>query len=110
MSEIILSINAGSSSLKCSLYSADGRQQKLDKLAGAEVSAIGSEQANLKYTRGTEEQESDLGNIKGHREAFERVLDTFLNDKDVGVGAKEDIQYACHRVVRTSCIPISILL
>lgn len=105
MSEIILSINAGSSSLKCSLYSANGRQQKLDKLAGAEVSAIGSEPAHFKYTKGTTKQESDLKDIKGHREAFGHVLDAFLNDKDVGVGAKDDIQYACHRVVRTSWIP-----
>ena len=102
MSQVILSINAGSSSLKCSLYSADAEQQKLEKLAGGEVSAIGTERAHFKYTRGGSKQESELEDVKGHREAFEHVLDAFLNDKEVAVSAKEDIHYACHRVVRTS--------
>lgn len=110
MSQVILSINAGSSSLKCSLYSADASQQKLEKLAGAEVSAIGTERARLKYTRGSSKQESDLEGVKEHREAFEHVLDAFIGDSEVGVGAKEDITYACHRVVRTSWPPITVSL
>merc|ERR1712230_236946 len=100
MSQLILSINAGSSSLKCSLYSTDAPQEKLEKLAGGEVSAIGTERAHLKYTRGSSKHDTDLDNVKEHRDAFEHVLDAFLNDTEVAVNAKEDIGYACHRVVQ----------
>ncbi|ETN36396.1 acetate kinase [Cyphellophora europaea CBS 101466] len=105
MVQLILSINAGSSSLKCSLYSAEevgntNKTPKLDKLAGAEVSAIGTQKAGLKYTKGSQKQQSDLGHVEDHGKAFEHVLDTFLNDSNVAVSAKEDIRYACHRVVQ----------
>ena len=105
MSQIILSINAGSSSLKCSLYKATPAEKKLEKLAGGEVSAIGTEKAHFKYTRAQEKQETDLDTVQDHKQAFEHVLDAFLNDKSVAVTEKGDIKYACHRVVRKS--PVS---
>lgn len=100
MPQVILSINAGSSSLKCSLYSANAGEKKLEKLASAEVSAIGDEPAHLKYTIAGNKQGTDLDDVADHKKAFERVLDAFLNDEAVVVKKKEDINYACHRVVR----------
>ena len=99
MSQLILSINAGSSSLKCSLYAAS-EGEKLQRLASAEVSAINELPAKLKYTRGGQNQESDLDDVKDHRQAFENVLKAFLDDKEVKLKSKDDIKYACHRVVQ----------
>jgi acetate kinase len=102
MSQIILSINAGSSSLKCSLYSANTGEKKLNKLASAEVSAIGDKPAHFKYTRAGDKQQSDLNDVNDHKKAFEHVLDSFLNDKKGGIQGKDEILFAAHRVVRRS--------
>ena len=100
MSNLILSINAGSSSLKCSLYQEQDRKD-LRRLANAEISAINQPPAKLKYSRGSYKHEADLSNVDDHRAAFENVLEAFLHDKEVPeVGSKEDIHYACHRVVQ----------
>jgi hypothetical protein len=62
----ILSINAGSSSLKITLFSV----------------------------------KNESPDIKSHNDAFQHILDGFLNDKDLkDVTSKDDITYACHRVV-----------
>ena len=99
MSQLILSINAGSSSLKCSLYeTVEGK--KLERLANAEVSAINQQPSKLKYIRGSSKQESELDDVKDHGQAFEHVLNEFLDDKDVKLNSKDDIKYACHRVVQ----------
>ena len=98
MGQLILSINAGSSSLKCSLYEVDGK--KLRRLANGEISAISSPPAAFKYKRGSHKEERELENVKDHRQAFEHVLNAFLDDKDVALQSKDDIKYACHRVVQ----------
>jgi acetate kinase len=41
-----------------------------------------------------------LPNITSHNDAFQHILDSFINDKDLKeVRSKDDITYACHRVV-----------
>lgn len=100
MAQLILSINAGSSSLKCSLYK-EGEGKTLSRLANAEISAINQPPAKLKYVRGDHKHNADLDNVKDHKDAFENVLDAFLDDKEVEeLKSKEDIRYACHRVVQ----------
>ena len=101
MPQLILSINAGSSSLKCSLYQvSEAKEKDLSLLAKAEISAINQPPATLKYSRGSEKNTSELGDVKDHKQAFEHVLETFLNDDQVHVKSKDDIDYACHRVVQ----------
>ena len=100
MPQIILSINAGSSSLKCSLYRASDDAKELKLLAKAECSAINQPPASLEYSHNDEKKTSELGDVKDHKQAFEHVLDAFLNDERVNVKSKEDIHYACHRVVQ----------
>jgi acetate kinase len=97
MTQLILSINTGSSSLKCSLYSAKDRSLRL--LAKAEISAINQPPAILKYSRGDRKDNSKLRDVRDHKQAFEHVLNTFLNDEQVEFKSKDDIRYACHRVV-----------
>jgi acetate kinase len=98
----ILSINAGSSSLKITLFSVkeDASSSYLEKIAGSEVSGITDPPAKQKYTRGSYTTKNELPDITSHNDAFQHILNTFLSDKDLKeVNSKEDITYACHRVV-----------
>ncbi|KIV86706.1 acetate kinase [Exophiala sideris] len=102
MSYLILSINAGSSSLKTTLFLEEEKdgEKKLSRLASAELSAINQPPAKLKYVRGSYKNTSELGDIKDHKAAFEHILHAFLNDSEIPQASnKEDIHYACHRVV-----------
>lgn len=102
MPNVILSINAGSSSLKTTLFveEGEGQNKQLRRLASAEISAIG-DAPKLKYIRGPYKDTSEIGQIHDHKGAFEHVLHAFLSDKEVPqVSSKDDIHYACHRVVQ----------
>ena len=95
-----MSINSGSSSVKITLFSSD--QNRLSKIASAEISGLTSPPTKLKYGRANEKSESkELGDkIKGHNAAFQYILDAFFSDKNISeVAGKDDITYACHRVV-----------
>ncbi len=103
MSPLILSINAGSSSLKCSLYRASEDAKDLKLLAKAEVgaiSAIDEAPATLEYSCNSQKNTSELGDVKDHKQAFENVLNVLLKDQQVDLNSKDDIRYACHRVVQ----------
>lgn len=98
MSTVVLSINAGSSSLKTTLY-AFGKERQLKCLAKAEISGINA-QPQLKYSSLASKDKTDAGDIQDHKAAFTYVLHAFLNDTSVQeVKAKGDIRYVCHRVV-----------
>ena len=101
---VILSINAGSSSLKTTLFVEEGKGNggmDLRRLASAEISSINSPPAHLKYLRGSYKDSSDVGEIKDHRGAFEHVLNAFLSDSEIPeVSSKDDIDYTSHRVVQ----------
>jgi acetate kinase len=98
--EIILSINAGSSSLKITLFRVKDSSTSLEKIAAAEVSGFTDPPTKEKYTRGSYSTKNEWPNIKSHNDAFQHILDGFLNDKDLGeVRSKDDITYACHRIV-----------
>jgi acetate kinase len=99
---IILSINAGSSSLKVTLFSVkgDASSSYLEKIAAAEVSGFTDPPAKEKYTRGSYTTKNELPDIRSHSDAFQHILHAFFNDKDVKeVDSAVDITYACHRVV-----------
>jgi acetate kinase len=98
-STIILSINAGSSSVKVTLFKAD--DDKPEKIAAAEISGISSPPAQFTYSRNNQKHKEELpSSIKSHNDAFEHILESFLNDKDLeNVSSRDHIDYACHRVV-----------
>jgi acetate kinase len=99
--KIILAINAGSSSLKVTLFSAKGSASpSLDKIAAAQVSGFTDPPAKEQYLRGPYSTKNELPNVKSHHDAFQHILERFINDKDLTeVQNKDDITYACHRVV-----------
>ncbi|KAJ9636506.1 hypothetical protein H2204_005339 [Knufia peltigerae] len=99
---LILSINAGSSSLKTTLYLEEGQDgdKQLSKLASAQISDINNPPAHLKYVRGSYKDTSELGQVADHKAAFNHVLNAFLTDSEIPQAShREDIHYACHRVV-----------
>jgi hypothetical protein len=99
--KIILAINAGSSSLKITLFSAKAApSQSLEKIAAAQVSGFTDPPAKEKYSRGSYSTRNELPNITSHDDAFQHILDSFISDKDLKeVQSRDDITYACHRVV-----------
>ncbi|EXJ93844.1 acetate kinase [Capronia coronata CBS 617.96] len=104
MTVIIISINAGSSSLKTTLFIEEddaAGNKNLRRLGSAEISAINQPPAKLKYKRGSYKDTAELGQIHDHTGAFEHALNAFVTDSEIPeVSKKEDIQYACHRVVQ----------
>jgi acetate kinase len=102
MSKIILSINAGSSSVKISVYSAS-RAQEPKELAEIQVDGLTAPPPLLKYSRGGKSQvkgkKIDKA-IASQNDAFQYMLNELINDPDLeDIGKKEDIPIACHRVV-----------
>ena len=103
MSKIILSINAGSSSVKISVYSAtQGEPPK--ELAETQIDGLTSPPAQLKYRRNGQiiykDKSIDDAKIHSQNDAFTYMLDELINDKDFdAITKKEDISIACHRVV-----------
>ena len=101
---VILSINAGSSSLKTTLFVEEGSghgASGLRRLASAEISSINSPPARLKYLRGSYKDSRDVGDVKDHKQAFEHVLNAFISDAEIPeVSSKDDIDYTAHRVVQ----------
>ncbi|KAL2423857.1 putative acetate kinase [Exophiala dermatitidis] len=104
MGIIILSINAGSSSLKTTLFIEEddaAGNKTLRRLASAEISAINQPPAKYKYKRGSYKTNDEIDQIHDHIGAFEHALNAFVSDKEIPeVTKKEDILYACHRVVQ----------
>jgi acetate kinase len=102
MAKIILSINAGSSSVKISIYKATLGQPPLE-LAETQIDGLTAPPPQLKYVRGSETIEKDKKldeKISSQKEAFQYMLDQLINDaKLTEIGKKEDIAIACHRVV-----------
>ena len=97
-STIILAVNAGSSSLKSTLFEAVGK--RLRALVSAEVSGFTAPPAAEKYTVAGQKTSRELPEIKSHNDAFEHILNTFLQDQRVPViKSKDDIDFVCHRVV-----------
>jgi acetate kinase len=96
----ILAINAGSSSLKVSLFNVDSLSSSLEKIAAAAVSGFTDPPAKEKYTRGSYSTKNEWPDINSHNDAFQHILDAFFSDKELKeVNSKEDITYACHRIV-----------
>ncbi|SPQ18993.1 4ee47bb0-1359-46cf-a343-c7f3975096af [Thermothielavioides terrestris] len=102
MKKVILAVNAGSSSVKVSVYSAELRQPPA-QIAEAQVSGLTAAPATLKYLRGAQavikNREVDE-KVNGQRDAFSLILDTLVRDHDLPeIKHKDDIGIICHRIV-----------
>ncbi|KAF5867572.1 putative acetate kinase protein [Botrytis fragariae] len=103
MSKIILSINAGSSSVKISIFSASQGDPSPKPLAEAQISGLTSPPPTLKYSRGgksiTKNQKLD-SNITDQNSAFQYILTHLINDSSFPqISQLTDISLASHRVV-----------
>lgn len=110
-SYIILSINAGSSSVKVSVY-VTGKEDNASQpgstlsdpkqLAEVQIDGLTAPPPTLKYTRGDHRikgQKIDE-KISNQEDAFRWILQHLENDEGLSqLKKKEDIGYACHRVV-----------
>lgn len=104
MSKLILAINAGSSSVKVSVYSYSSSSTGEPKqLADIQVAGLTAAPAKLTYSRGEEQlknQELSDSEVSSQETAYEYILKHLTNDS----GLKElqhpnDIEFACHRIV-----------
>lgn len=110
MPEIILSINAGSSSVKISVYKTPEESTDVPKqLAEASVEGLTAPPAKLKYSRGSETiKGKELDGIESQEDAFRYILDHLTNDSGLPeLNKKEDIHFTCHRVVHGGDYPRS---
>ena len=99
MASILLSINAGSSSVKVSVFEiASGTPREL---AVIQVDGLTAPPAKLKYTRGDHKiKAQELSDIKGQEDAFTFILNHLEQDSGLNqLNDRKSIEYACHRVV-----------
>ena len=102
MSKIILSINAGSSSVKISVFLASQGQEPVE-LAETQVDGLTAPPPRLNYTRAgaciAKGKDIDKA-ISSQNDAFQYMLDELINDPGFKeINSREDIPIACHRVV-----------
>lgn len=110
MPEIILAINAGSSSVKISVYETpEGSSDVPVQLAEASVDGLTSPPAKLRYSRGDEViKGKELEDISTQKDAFTYILDHLTQDNGLReLNHKDDIHFICHRVVHGGDYPRS---
>jgi acetate kinase len=102
MTKIILAINAGSSSVKISLFLAaygDSPRQ----FAETQIDGLTSPPPRVNYTRGSKQvcKDGELpSEISTQKDAFQHMLDMLIKDGELTqIKSKADIGIACHRVV-----------
>jgi acetate kinase len=102
MPKTILSINAGSSSVKVSVYSTTHTSSADPKeLAVVQIDGLTAPPATFKYERGEEKiKGKELEEITSQEDAFKYILDHLTNDDGLPeISNKDDIEWATHRVV-----------
>lgn len=99
MPRIILSINAGSSSVKATFYKL---QNPPVAVLDAQVSGITSPPQTLKYSTQTDTKKEQLKESLGTPpEAFKYLLQRCLTDSDIAqLAGADDLEFICHRVVQ----------
>lgn len=101
MGKLILAINAGSSSVKVSVYKGGPKDAEPEMLADISVAGLTAPPAQLTYKRGNENiKGKEIEDISGQEGAFDYVLKYLMNDDGLPeLKQKEDIEFACHRIV-----------
>lgn len=107
----ILSINAGSSSVKLSLYASTLGSDTVPKLLiESSISNLTSPPPKFTYTHHSTPSSAESGeDVKNkeldeehisHNEAFEYFLDHLSQDPSIeSISSRDDIHYTCHRIV-----------
>lgn len=100
-SKIILSINAGSSSVKVSVYSSQNSNSDPHELAVVQVDGLTAPPPTLKYECGDHKiKGEEINDVKNQEDAFRFILEQLEKDEGLpGLKNRNDIGFACHRVV-----------
>jgi acetate kinase len=101
---VILSINAGSSSVKISVFTVDGTGTHPPKqIAETQIDGLTAPPCKYKLSVGGEsiaKNEEVKDEIKSQDEGFKFLLDKLISDPHMkDINKKEDITHICHRVV-----------
>ncbi|KAK1638178.1 acetate kinase [Colletotrichum phormii] len=108
--KVILAINAGSSSVKISVYSAATKQSP-HQIAETSISGLTAPPAQVSYTRGGVEvkKNEDLEEkVSTQDDAFKVLLKTLIDDAELPeIKQKADIALTCHRIVHGGDYPCS---
>ncbi|KAF4460811.1 acetate kinase [Fusarium albosuccineum] len=100
--KVILAINAGSSSVKISVYTSE-KNAVPRQIADSQISGLTAPPSQLTYTRRGEKvikakEVSDA--VKNQEDAFNLLLQTFVDDGELQeITSKKDIAIASHRIV-----------
>ncbi|KAJ0424181.1 Acetokinase family-domain-containing protein [Aspergillus carlsbadensis] len=105
----ILSVNAGSSSVKITFYTYEKTPQVI---ANAQVSGITAAPAKFKYTLGDKKREEGLKEpINTPQDAFKLLLERCFEDSDLSdVASSDDLAYICHRIVHGGELESSVVI
>jgi acetate kinase len=112
--KVILSVNAGSSSVKISVYAAEVKSDP-KQLAETQLSGLTAPPPKLDYDRGSDsvyKEKEVKEEAKDQDAAFAILLKTLVEDKALKeISKPEDISIVCHRIVHggdyTSSQPIT---
>jgi acetate kinase len=94
----ILSVNAGSSSVKITFYTLENPPKVI---ANAQISGITAPPLTLKYTKGSKHHKEEVKDrLSSPQDAFKFLLQRCFSDPELSeVASPEDLAYICHRVV-----------
>lgn len=96
--KIITAINAGSSSLKVSIY--EGENGEPEEIAVAQVDGLTAPPPSFRYKSASEHVRKELKNVDGPEDAFDYILNYLTTESGPPqLRHKDDISYVCHRVV-----------
>ena len=104
---IILSINAGSSSVKVSAYETSTLSSTPTHLAEADISGLTAPPPSFTLTADTTHVKNEqISNVDSQESAFEYILDRLQSSGSLPqISDKGDITHACHRVVHGGDYP-----
>ncbi|MCJ1473044.1 hypothetical protein MMC13_001693 [Lambiella insularis] len=106
--KIILAINAGSSSVKVSVYKSIDSGQPPSQLAEIQISGLTAPPATLDYKRESKSicKGQETQGVNSQETAFENILDHLTQDHDLpDIADRNTITHACHRVVHGGDAP-----
>ena len=107
MARIILSVNAGSSSVKVSVYKEAGANKDPEELAVVQVDGLTAPPPTLKYNRGEEHVKGkEIQDVKSQEDAFKYIMQHLENDKGLPeLSNRDDVAFVTHRVVHGGDYP-----
>ncbi|OGE50681.1 hypothetical protein PENARI_c016G10063 [Penicillium arizonense] len=98
MTRSILSVNAGSSSVKITFYNLENPPRAI---ADAEISGITAPPSSFKYQKGASKHKEELKEkLNTPQDAFSYLLKRCFSDRELSeIASVDDLAYICHRVV-----------